>query len=94
MNKYFSDLFLCLCFYTLVCAIVFSRSELNTNEAILLALYCIISSVFFPFVANFFREIKKGDIPLKYWNNGVLTLCLILSLPLGIFLFIYKTSKR
>ncbi len=94
MNKYFPDLFLCLCFYTLVCVIVFSRSEFNTNEAIFLILYCIISSVFFPFVADFFRKINKGDIPLKYWNNGVLTLCLILSLPLGIFLFIYKTSKR
>lgn len=94
MNKYFPDLFLCLCFYTLVCVIVFSRSEFNTNEAIFLILYCIISSVFFPFVADFFRKINKGDIPLKYWNNGVLTLCLILSLPLGIILFFYKISKR
>lgn len=94
MNKYFPDLFLCLCFYTLVCAIVLVRSELNTNETMFLVLYCIISSVFFPFVADFFRKIKKGDIPLKYWNNGVFTLCLILSLPLGIILCFYKISKR
>jgi hypothetical protein len=50
--------------------------------------------LFFPFVASFFRGIKKGDIPLQYWNNGVFTLCLVLSLPLGIFLVLYKMSKR
>ncbi len=94
MNKYVSDLLLCLCFYSLVCAIAITQAELNIREAIMLVAYCIVSSLFFPFVVDFFRKVSGGETPLKYWNNGVFTLCLILSLPLGVILFLYKVSKR
>lgn len=94
MKKYLADFSLCLCFYILVFAIVLASSNLNLNESLILIAYCTLSSLFFPFVADFFRRIKKREIPLQYWNNGVFTLCLVLSLPLGLFLVLYKMSKR
>jgi len=94
MNKYLADFFLCICFYILVFVIVLASSNLNLKESLILIAYCTLSSLFFPFVANFFRGVKKGEIPLQYWNNGVFTLCLVLSLPLGLFLVLYKMSKR
>ncbi|GEM_PF-6340462 len=93
-NKYVNHLLFCLSFYAVVCIIVIYSSSLTFFESSILITYCIISSLFFPLVANWFELKNKKTATLTAWYCGIFSVCLILSIPFGLFLLLLKLKKR
>ncbi|ROP61799.1 hypothetical protein EDF81_0273 [Enterobacter sp. BIGb0383] len=92
--KYITNLITCVCFYTLVCIVVIYNADLTLSESSILIVYGVVSSVFFPFVVNWVEAMTTRMTELTFWNNGVFTLCLVLSIPVGVVLFVRQIIKR
>jgi hypothetical protein len=93
-RKYKNNFYICVIFYILVYLITNIYIEMTLTEDIAFFTYGVVSSALFPFVVSWMEQACNKANELTYWNNGVFTLCLVLSVPLGFCLFLKKLTKR
>lgn len=74
----------CIIFYILVYFVTRFDIEINLVEGTAFTIYGLVSSIF-PFVIDWMEKICKKTKELTFWNNGIFTLRLVLSVPLGLF---------
>ena len=93
-GKYNNNFIICIIFYILVYFIASIYIEMTLLEDTVFFIYSVVSSVLFPFVVSWMKQVCKKTNELIYWNNGIFTLCLVLSVPLGFFFALEKINKK
>lgn len=93
-RQYKNNFYTCIIFYIFVYFIANTYIEMTLTEDTTFVIYGVLSSIFFPFVVSWMEQVCKKTTELTYWNNGIFTLCLVLSVPLGLFLFLKKSTKK